>query len=301
MSKPATMIAAALIVRNEASEIEACLDTLEMFDEIVVVDTGSSDGTPGIVRDWALRRPSLRVVVSDFAWIDDFSAARNYAGARAAALGAEWVLHFDADMRLCQGGAAALRAACAEAAGRTMAVTQESMAGGWRNRRVLCLRPGVAWQGRIHEAPEADDGETAAGVIVRYGWSDSHSYDPDRNLRILRAEADREATARTCYYLGSELYERGELGEAAWWLELAARKSAWRPERADALLYLAKIRWRQNEGEEARRHCLASLANVPECKEALMLMAEMSYPEQAETWRRFAEIANNHGCLFARS
>jgi hypothetical protein len=298
------MIAAALIVRNEATEIVACLDSLAELDLIVVVDTGSADNTVELVADWFLARPNgPRVVQEHFEWIDDFSAARNYAASVAANHGACWTLHFDADMRLAEGGAAALRAACETAKGRTLAVTQISMRGGWRNRRVLCLRraTGVAWQGRIHESPEADDGETAAGVEVFYGWSESHHADPARNLRILRAEAEREPTPRTCYYLGSELYERGELGEAVWWLELAVRKTGWRAERADALLYLAKIRWRQHRGDEAREACLRSLANVPECREALQLMAEMSFPEQAETWRRFAEIANNHGCLFARS
>lgn len=293
-------LAAALIVRNEASEIAACLDSLTDLDRIVLVDTGSDDDTVAIAETWANRpgRPPLEI--AHFPWIDDFSAARNHAHALAAAAGAEWILHVDADMRLCPGGADRLRDACATAEGRTMAVTQESEAGRWRNRRVLCLRPAVSWVGAIHESPDADDGETAEGVVVRYGWSESHHRDPDRNLRILQAEAERDPTPRTCYYLGSELFEKGRLDEAAEWFHRCGATTAWRAERGDAWLYLAKIRWQQQRGDEAREACLRALINLPDCAEAFHLMATMSWPEQAEVWRKYATLATNEGVIFIR-
>lgn len=294
------MLAAALIVRNEASEIAACLDSLADLDRITLVDTGSEDQTLALAESWANcpGRPPLQI--AHFPWIDDFSAARNHAHALAAAAGAEWILHFDADMRLCPGGADRLRHACATAEGRTMAVTQESNVGQWRNRRVLCLRPAVSWVGAIHESPDADDGETAEGVVIRYGWSDSHHLDPDRNLRILQAEAKRDPAPRTCYYLGIELWEKSRLDEAAVWFHRCADSSGWRSERGDAWLYLAKIRWRQRRGDEAREACLRSLINVPDCAEALELMASMSWPEHAGVWRKFAANANNEGVIFIR-
>lgn len=62
-----------LIVRDEEEVIERCLRSAKKFaDEIVVVDTGSKDKT----KDIALR---LADKVLDFKWIDDFSAARNFA------------------------------------------------------------------------------------------------------------------------------------------------------------------------------------------------------------------------------
>jgi glycosyltransferase involved in cell wall biosynthesis len=291
-------VSAALIVRNEASEIEACLDALTGCDEIVVVDTGSIDGTPEMVRAWALGHRPLRVVVSSFAWIDDFSAARNFA---ASLCDADWILHIDADMRPAPDCVARLREALSAATGRTMAVMQESISGATRNRRVLCHRPGVRWSGAIHEAMELDDGETAGAATILYGWSQSHSYDPERNLRILRREADRDPSPRTCYYLGAELWDRGKTGEAAGWFEKCAATTGWRAERADAWLYLAKIRWRQNRGEEAREAALRCLLNTPDCKEALELMATMSWPAEAAVWTRYAATAGNEGVIFARS
>lgn len=292
------MISAALIVRNEASEIEACIDTLEGIDEIVVVDTGSIDTTRDLVRDWSLAHRETAFLMRDFPWVDDFAAARNFA---ASLCTGDWVLHIDADMRLAPGGLDALREALDGATGRTMALWQESIQGAVRNRRVLCHRPGVRWVGAIHEAMEIDDGETADAVTIYYGWSQSHSYDRERNLRILRREADRDPSPRTCYYLGAELYDQGKIGEAAGWFEKCAATTGWRAERADAWLYLAKIRWRQNRGDEAREAAMRCLINTPDCKEALELMATMSWPAEAAIWSRYGATAGNEGVIFARS
>lgn len=84
-------VSAAMIVRDESAFIEACLESLDsMVDEIVVVDTGSTDDT--IER--ALRFP---VKLRHFQWCGDFSAARNYAIEQASG---EWILYIDADERL---------------------------------------------------------------------------------------------------------------------------------------------------------------------------------------------------------
>ena len=58
-----------------------------LFDEIVVVDTGSKDRTREIAREFGAR-------VFDFVWVDDFAAARNAALARATGNYAFWL---DAD------------------------------------------------------------------------------------------------------------------------------------------------------------------------------------------------------------
>ena len=77
-----------MIVRNEEKNLPACLESARgLFDEIVVVDTGSTDATVEIARSFEAR-------VFDFVWVDDFAAARNAALARATGDYAFWL---DAD------------------------------------------------------------------------------------------------------------------------------------------------------------------------------------------------------------
>lgn len=66
-------ISVCLIVKNEEAVLGRCLDCLKpIADEIVVVDTGSADRTKEIAAAYTDK-------IYDFAWISDFSAARNFA------------------------------------------------------------------------------------------------------------------------------------------------------------------------------------------------------------------------------
>ena len=77
-----------MIVRNEARALPGCLRSLkEVASQIVVVDTGSMDGTVAIAE-------SLGAEVHHFDWIDDFAAARNESIRFATE---PWILWLDAD------------------------------------------------------------------------------------------------------------------------------------------------------------------------------------------------------------
>jgi len=70
-------ISACLITRNEATHLERCLLSIrQTVDEIVLVDTGSTDHTIAIARRFGAR-------IIEMPWSDDFSVARN-AGLRTA-------------------------------------------------------------------------------------------------------------------------------------------------------------------------------------------------------------------------
>jgi glycosyltransferase involved in cell wall biosynthesis len=77
-----------MIVRDEEANLPRCLESVRgLFDETVVLDTGSRDRTIEIARSFGAR-------VFDFVWVDDFAAARNAALARAKGDYAFWL---DAD------------------------------------------------------------------------------------------------------------------------------------------------------------------------------------------------------------
>src|SRR5207244_8503320 len=77
-----------MIVRDAERSLAAALDSARPFvDEIIVIDTGSTDGTRKIAEDRGAR-------VFDFVWRDDFSAARNYSLEQATG---DWIFWMDAD------------------------------------------------------------------------------------------------------------------------------------------------------------------------------------------------------------
>src|SRR5262249_6783386 len=85
-----TTLSAALIVKNEERFLAGCLQSLAgLVDEVVVVDTGSTDSTVEIAR-------AHRARVFDFAWNGRFDGARNAGLERCTG---EWILYVDADER----------------------------------------------------------------------------------------------------------------------------------------------------------------------------------------------------------
>lgn len=211
----------------------ACLASVRgAVDELIVVDTGSTDDTVAIAR-------AAGAQVFDFLWCDDFAAARN--ASLAHATGA-WVLVLDADERLAPGSADALRAAVATArfdcgllrlhnAARTDAAPAEVLGGGarlgemHRVPRLLRRTPELQFVGVVHEtvAPSlALRGNRYGDVavdIVHLGATAALRVSRDkfeRNVRLLRALAAASPDDPSAQgYLAHEFIER-DAWEEAW-------------------------------------------------------------------------------------
>lgn len=89
LNKP--VLSLCMIVKNEKENLPRSLGSAKPYvGEIIVVDTGSEDGTPEIAAEFGAK-------VSYFEWCDDFAAARNYAISQASG---DWILMLDADEEL---------------------------------------------------------------------------------------------------------------------------------------------------------------------------------------------------------
>ena len=81
-------ISLCMIVKNEERVLKRCLDSVrDLVDEIIIVDTGSTDATKRIAAGYTDK-------IYDFTWNDDFSAARNFAFSKATK---EYIYSADAD------------------------------------------------------------------------------------------------------------------------------------------------------------------------------------------------------------
>lgn len=181
-----------MIVRNEEHFLEDCLKSLEgIADEIVVVDTGSTDGTKEIAARHGAR-------VFDFPWRDDFSAARNESVERC--LG-EWILYIDADERLGSVDKEAVRADLSRPGYNAFTVRYRPIS--WfttfREYRIFRNDPRIRFEGIIHETvmPSVikageEDGLAIGDSVIEI---DHVGYDGDlarkhrRNLPLLERHA----------------------------------------------------------------------------------------------------------------
>ena len=208
MAASETSLSLALIVKNEARYLARCLRSVQgVVNEIVVVDTGSSDDTVRIARECQAR-------VVDFAWEDDFAAARNFALAQTTG---DWILVLDADEHASPALAAEIPdfIATRRAIGRLKIVSDFQ-----RNNQTLRSQSfvsrlfprGAYFEGRIHEQlisplPRLD----LRGELWHDGYLEPSK--SARNLRMLERELERSPESA---YLWFQLaLEHASLNETA--------------------------------------------------------------------------------------
>ena len=218
---PRLLLSAALIVRNEERFLEACLRSLEgCVDEIVVVDTGSTDRSLEIACGLGAR-------VLHRAWTDDFSAARN---ASVDAARGEWVLYIDADEEVVVFDRAKVESELSDPRCACFTVRFRPLAGytRYREHRLFRNRPDLRFRGIIHESllPALDVLCAREGLRVgassvaleHYGYADPRRK-AERDLRLLRERLRAEpGHVYSWSHLGSTLAALGDAAgaEAAW-------------------------------------------------------------------------------------
>ena len=261
-----------LIAKNEEALLPGCLQSVQgQVDDIVLVDTGSTDRTMAIAREagaTVLERP----------WDDDFSAPRNLAARHATG---DWILMLDADERLAPGAGKALRRSLRGAAfdlgmvrlhnaARRDAPFAEVLSGAARAGTVLLLPrvfrnvDGLEWRGAIHETVGEwllrRKGRRAAIDVdlIHLGYTPDMLVSRDkrqRNIGLLRKRCQLDPADVTPYgYLALELQEAGQHEEAGAVVERAwAMLDAQPPHRCFARISAAR-------GLQALRAADAALA-----------------------------------------
>jgi len=199
-------ISATVVAQNESKNIARAIKSLSVADEVVVVDSGSTDDTARIAQDCGAR-------VIQQAW-EGFAAQKNFAASQAHH---EWILSLDADEELDEAARESVRQwklATPAAAGyrfarRARYLGRWILHSGWYPDYKLRLydRRRGQWKGAyVHESVEvAGKVETLPGEILHY-----------------TCDSIEEHAQRIEFYTGlaaREMFERGErVSTVARWL-----------------------------------------------------------------------------------
>jgi tetratricopeptide (TPR) repeat protein len=207
-----------MIVKNEQPFLDGCLESLRgLVDEVVIVDTGSTDDSVEIARIHGAR-------VLNHEWRDDFAAARNYSLDAAAS---EWILYIDADERLVDTTRESLRAgldaADVYAARPLFRVNSNSTF--YREFRLFRNDPRLRFKGAMHETilpdlavlQRKEDARVvdSSAKLIHLGYDGDMTAKYSRNLPLLRISLGRDPD-RIYYWkdLADTLAGLGKIEEA---------------------------------------------------------------------------------------
>ena len=302
---PRRRVSLCLIVRNEEDFLEGCLaSAADACDEIIVVDTGSSDDTVGIAEAAGAR-------VVHFPWVDDFAAARN---ASIDAATGDFVLVLDADERLAKGSAQHIRRLIeAEAWDGPTTIylplienrdKEGNALGADHMPRLWRRRPELRFTGRVHE-------QLGCGVAgLRRCYEDAfhvihYGYDPDlqvqrgkraRNVTLLRAElAERPDDPSLHYYLAKEHYADGDDAVALAGFERVIADGTLLNHRLSSMVFVVECLRALQRPREAMDRGLAWLKKITDYSELWFVTGQAAQdaglPIRAEGCFRFATQA----------
>lgn len=256
---PTARLSLCMIVRNEEGRLGTCLESArDAVDEIVVVDTGSTDATVDVARRFGAK-------IGHFPWCDDFAAARN--ASLRLATGA-WVLWLDADDVLPAEHKETIRSLVAGPRDRAYFFVLDDR--GFESVSCLQMRlfpnqPGVAFEMPIHE--QVTPSLARLGIemvptevrIVHTGYTSSAvvAAKKDRYLRIMERWLEGhpgDYIVRS--HVALTYHTTGRLAEAAEQYRLIVEASDCREDRnyvvlTTALLFLGRTYQKMGDLEAA--------------------------------------------------
>lgn len=218
-------ISACVIVKNEIATIARCLQSVrEVVNEMIVVDTGSTDDTVRIAKQIGAR-------VFYFQWRNDFAAARNYALKQAKG---DWIIFLDADEYFLAETVPNIRPLLEKLHGNPKidAVTclmentngvDGSLRGSNPTVRLFRNSREIRYEGKVHESifrngrPVRSANAPGRLIVIRHtGYTGKTVPDKIRRNNALLEEELQQGKGRylTCYYLSDGYWKLGEYEKA---------------------------------------------------------------------------------------
>lgn len=216
------LLSICMIVKNEEPVLgRALASAAGMGAELVVIDTGSTDSTVAIAE-------AAGAAVHHFPWIDDFSAARNFAFGKATGT---WMLVLDADEEITAETHASFERVLRGSTAAALRIPQTSLDALGNGETTMSARfvrngQGYAYEGRVHENVLENIGRAGGRIddihelsLVHHGYTAAETARKDRrgrNRALLEAAmATSPDDPRYWHYLAAELVGIGDMAGAA--------------------------------------------------------------------------------------
>jgi len=238
-------ISLCMIVKNEEASLKECLSSVkDLVDEIIIVDTGSTDKTKEIAKMFTNK-------VFDFKWVDDFAKARNY-GIKKAKM--DYVMWLDGDDFVPKDTLKYLLNLKKEMTDdmymiKYDLVTKDSNYNfSFYRERIIKNTPNCRFVGAVHECINVFGKTTYLPLSIEHRKTEKEGKS-DRNLNIFKkTKAKRKLTTRELYYFGRELFDHRQYDECISTLKkFLKRKDFWVENAIDANYTIAKCYLAKNE------------------------------------------------------
>lgn len=241
-----------MIVKNEEDVLERCLKSAKPFaDEIIIVDTGSTDKTKNIAKKYTSK-------IYDFKWIDDFSAARNYSFSKASG---DYIMWLDADDII-----------TTENVKKIMQLKESSDSSvdiymfkynvafdknnnptyTYYRERIIRNSPKYRWESPIHEVISLRGNIKYTDIEVEHRKLKQNP--PGRNLKIFNKMISDGVVldARQQFYYGRELfYNQDDIGAINTLEDFLKRSDGWYENKIDACKLLGELYSRNSDTSSA--------------------------------------------------
>jgi len=303
-------ISACIIAKNEEKNLPRLLESIKgKFDEIILVDTGSTDKTVEIAKSYGCK-------VYHRKW-KGFADARNYAVSKASG---EWIWHFDADFELEEQEwkkalfyLKHLPKEIDAVAILIKNISSDDNAGISSNTFIHRNKPDVRWVGKVHETVNVSESAGIPVFVKHYGYQNYECLQEkaNRNLQLIEEELKNINPSKKDYYIKLfylvQSYSIIAVEKTEYWEKVIRYSEEFLSKVPEDIkffstyiyVYLIRALIQKKMYEKAQKRLKEALQKFPDYPDILFIKAELymrlkNYDKASEGYLKFIQLIDRH-------
>lgn len=274
-----------MIVKNEEKTLSRCLESAKFFiNEIVIVDTGSTDKTVEVAESYDAK-------ILHKAWTGNFAEARNFCIKHATG---EWILQLDADEELVSASTSELiKIVNNKSTDGVYCIIQStesdaSYSSQFYNLRLFRNKPGIYYEGMVHETPIISGKTVFSKIHITHRTCTTNNNTTAEKLERYKISLTKQLEnnpddLRTHYYLAKTYYDQHlydmTIAEGKEALRLLSNGAPLTEAGIKTFTLLACALWQKGDFLEAEKMCLQALKIKPDYADAPFLLSTLYFAQ----------------------